>query len=148
MVFDTRTLKSFNALADVVGEYTAPGRSRVEMTDQQKRDACMWRYLHGWHAEHIAEALGLANANYAFNWRENVTEALEECALSDTGTLSGFVFLQADRSAQKGPIHTAKPEALHSATPLPRFLSLTQQPVLRVRKMLANAGERKSQEPA
>ena len=83
MVFDTRTLSSFSALADVVGEYTAPGRSRVEMTDQQKRDACMWRYLHGWHAEHIAEALGLANAKYAYNWRENVTEALEECALSD-----------------------------------------------------------------
>jgi len=83
MVFDTRTLSSFSALADVVGEYTTPSRSRVEMTDQQKKDACMLRYLHGWHAEHIAEALGLANANYAFNWRENVTEALEECALSD-----------------------------------------------------------------
>tara|TARA_Y100000310_G_scaffold137353_1_gene136223 strand:- start:137 stop:1684 length:1548 start_codon:yes stop_codon:yes gene_type:complete len=83
MVFDTRTLSSFSALADVVGEYTAPARSRVEMTDQQERDACMLRYLHGWHAEHIAEALGLANANYAFNWRENVTEALEKCALSD-----------------------------------------------------------------
>jgi hypothetical protein len=83
MVFDTRTLNSFSALAGVVGEYTTPSRSRVEMTDQQKRDACMLRYLHGWHAEHIAEALGLANANYSFNWRENVTEALEDCAASD-----------------------------------------------------------------
>ena len=83
MVFDTRTLQSLSALADVVGEYTAPGRSRVELTDQQKRDACMLRYLHGWHADHIVEALGIANANYAFNWRENVVEALEDCAASD-----------------------------------------------------------------
>ena len=84
MVFDARTLDSFRELAGVItGSGDTPSRSRVEMTDQQKQDACMLRYLHGWHAEHIAEALGLANANYAFNWRENVTEALEDCAASD-----------------------------------------------------------------
>jgi len=88
MVLDTRTLDSLHDLAAVVQEYVSPGatpnrRSRTELTPQQKEDGCMMRYLRGWHVHHIVEALGIAGANYSFNWEDNMTEALEECALSD-----------------------------------------------------------------
>ena len=83
MVLDRQTLSSLYDMANVVREYIFPGRSRVELTDQQKQDGCMLRYLHGWHVNHIVEALGVANSNYSHNWEDNMLEALEECALSD-----------------------------------------------------------------
>ena len=95
MVLDTRTLDSLHDLAAVVQEYVSPGatpnrRSRTELTPQQKEDGCMMRYLRGWHVHHIVEALGIAGANYSFNWEDNMTEALEECALSDYWNTQGL----------------------------------------------------------
>jgi hypothetical protein len=83
MVFDTQTLKSFSDLAGVIGGYTTPGRLTTPLTQDQKRDACLMRYTHNWHAHHIAEALGILEAKTARHAEEDILEALEECALSD-----------------------------------------------------------------
>ena len=83
MVFDTRAIASFRDLAGVIGGYTTPGRLGTPLTQDQKRDACLMRYNHNWHAHHIAEALGLLSARASRSAEEDILEALEECALSD-----------------------------------------------------------------
>jgi hypothetical protein len=108
MVLDTRTLDSLHDLAAVVQGYVSPGptparRSRTELTPEQKEDGCMMRYLHGWHVHHIVEALGIANANYSFNWEDNMTEALEECALSDYWNTQGLRLRPGAQISKEGP---------------------------------------------
>ena len=83
MVFDTRAIASFRDLAGVIGEYTTPGRLGTPLTQDQKRDACLMRYNHNWHARHIIEALGILGAGQAHHGEEDILEALEECAQSD-----------------------------------------------------------------
>ena len=83
MVFDTRAIASFRDLAGAVSEYTTPGKLRTPLTQDQKRDACLMRYNHNWHAHHIVEALGILGAGQAHHGEADILEALEECALSD-----------------------------------------------------------------
>jgi len=108
MVLDARTLDSLHNLAAVVQGYVSPDaiparRSRTELTPEQKEDGCMMRYLHGWHVHHIVEALGIANANYSFNWEDNMVEALEECALSDYWNSQGLRLRPGVQISKEGP---------------------------------------------
>jgi len=110
MVLDTRTLDSLYALADVVRDYTTPSRGSRELTDEEKDQACRLRAEHGWHAWHIAEALGLgpgtsskAGVGRAWGWEENVVEALEGCMYRrDWGGSSGRLIRGLGRTAARG----------------------------------------------
>jgi hypothetical protein len=79
MVLDTRTLDSFYDLAAVVRDFTTPSRGGRELTREEEDQACRLRAEHGWHAWHIAEAMGLAGARNAQRWQDNIIEALEGC---------------------------------------------------------------------
>ena len=95
MVLDARTIDSLHALAAVVQEYVSPNetpakRSRRPLTSEQMIDACFLRWNYGWHAWHIAEAMGLAVPPYTNNWEDNIVEALEQCAQSDYWNTQGI----------------------------------------------------------
>ena len=77
MVFDTKTLDSFSALASIIGEYTSP--SQIVLEQKQQDQACRLRKEFGWHAQHIAEALGFGPAVVASNYAPKVLEALVGC---------------------------------------------------------------------
>ena len=83
MVLDTRTLSSLHNLAAVVQDYTtpsaAPTRGSPELTRQQENQACRLRAEIGWHARHIAEAMGLATGANTWRWEANILDALEGC---------------------------------------------------------------------
>jgi len=77
MVFDTKTLDSFSALAGIIGEYTTP--SQFTLSQDQQDQACRLRKEFGWHAQHIAEALGVGPAIVASKYTPKVLEALVGC---------------------------------------------------------------------
>jgi len=93
MVLDARTLASFSDLAEVVRGYTTPSRGSKPLDSKQKNDACLLRFQHGWHARHIAEAMGLAPAQDTYSWEIDILEALEECTTRSDWNSQG-IFLR------------------------------------------------------
>jgi hypothetical protein len=84
MVFDTKALNSFSALAGVIGEYTSPSEfdtpSAVRLlTQEEENQACRLRKEFGWHAQHIAEAIGAASGASARAWQGRVLDAIVGC---------------------------------------------------------------------
>jgi hypothetical protein len=77
MVFDTKTLDSFSALAGIIGEYNSP--SQIVLEQKQQDQACRLRKEFGWHARHIAEALGFGPVVVAERYAPKVLEAIEGC---------------------------------------------------------------------
>ena len=110
MVLDTRTLDSFYDLAAVVRDFTTPSRGSPELTQEQKDQACRLRAEHGWHAWHIAEAMGLGTQftrktgiGKPLTWEENIIEALEGCMYRrDWGGSSGRPIRGLGRTAGRG----------------------------------------------
>jgi len=86
MVFDTRAIDSFRDLAGVIGGYATPSEfdtpSAVRLLTQAEEDqACRLRKEFGWHAQHIAEAMGLASGagSSARAWQGRVLDAIVGC---------------------------------------------------------------------
>ena len=104
MVFSTATLSSFYDLADVVRDYTTPSRGSQPLTPKQKDDACFLRFQHGWHARHIAEAMGLAVGYATGPWQEDILEALDECTTRSDWNSQG-IFLRPIQTPE-GPDQT------------------------------------------
>jgi len=84
MVFDTKTLDSFSALAGIIGEYTSPSEfdtpSAVRPLTQKEEDqACRLRKEYGWHTSHITQALGLSDGRTSSIYVPPVLKAIEGC---------------------------------------------------------------------
>ena len=85
MVFDTKTLDSFSALAGIIGEYTTPSARRQSkssarpLTQEEKDQACRLRKEHGWHTSHITHALGLSDGRTSSIYMPSVLEAIVGC---------------------------------------------------------------------
>jgi hypothetical protein len=103
MVLDTRSLDSFYDLAAVVRDFTTPSRGGRELTREEENQACRLRAEQGWHAWHIAEAMGLARGNHSYQWQDNIVEALEGCMYRrDWGGSSARVIRGIGRTAARG----------------------------------------------
>jgi len=77
MVFDTKTLDSFSALAGIIGEYTTP--SQFTLSQDQQDQACRLRKEYGWHTSHITQALGLSDGRTSSIYVPPVLKAIEGC---------------------------------------------------------------------
>lgn len=109
MLLDTRTVDSLHDLAAVVQDYTTPSRGSRPLKQEEKNKACFLRWQNGWHAHHIAEAMGLSQAQRANAWGIDIMEAIEGCTTRSDWNSQG-IFLRAidtpagpDQSTLAGP---------------------------------------------
>ena len=112
MVLDTRTLSSLYDLADVVRGYTTPSRGGRVLERSEENQACLLRWREGWHARHIAEAIGLAPARGTRIWVDNIMDALEGCTTRADWT-SQNIFLRALNTSEGLAQNTVEGTQLH-----------------------------------